>query len=207
MGHRTFNKYRFLLLYPLLGVLATMNMRAGVVPPTSIIVSLGANHLFMKAMKDSAIQHFKIHSPGFYIKLSGEDYVSKRNFVHVDLNMSFNQGTIADGTVRATRLCFNYGFGRVYNRVKLILSPGFCYSTVGYHNNAINRSIDESRFAPSLGLQIDFALIKSRYRYLAIFIEGSAMIAKPSRWVQQVALGLNWKPSFKKEDKPIVLPY
>jgi len=54
---------------------------------------------------------FRMDAPGFYVKISIEDYLGKKAFRHLDFNMSFNNGTIDDGTVRESRFCLNYGIG------------------------------------------------------------------------------------------------
>lgn len=176
------------------------------VPPSSLVISLGASRISMKPAKDSSISGFRLPKPGIYVKLSGESYFNARDFVHVDLNMSINKGVMDNGYLKESRLCFNYGFGRTYNLVKITISPGLCYSSVGYENTLTKKSIIETRFAPSIGIQTDLVIFSSTYRYIGLFVEGSAMLATPSRWVHQVAVGLAWKPSFRKPEKDIYLP-
>ena len=176
------------------------------VPPSSLILSLGASRIYMQPAKDSSINGFRLPKPGIYVKLSGESYFNARDFVHVDLNMSINKGVIANGYMKESRLCFNYGFGRTYKIAKFSISPGLCYSSVGYENTLSKKSYIETRFAPSLGVQSDLIIFSSDYRYIGLFVEGSLMLATPSRWVHQVTVGLAWKPSFRKPEKDIYLP-
>ena len=176
------------------------------VPPSSLILSLGASRIYMQPAKDSSINGFRLPKPGIYVKLSGESYFNARDFVHVDLNMSINKGVIANGYMKESRLCFNYGFGRTYKIAKFSISPGLCYSSVGYENTLSKKSYIETRFAPSLGVQSDLIIFSSDYRYIGLFVEGSLMFATPSRWVHQVTVGLAWKPSFRKPEKDIYLP-
>ncbi len=198
-------KYRP-LLYALFLSLAAVQTYAGQVPPSNIIISFGTSLITLKPVTDSAVHGFSMRSPGLYIKVSGENYKDRHTFVHVDLNMSLNNGTMDNGTVKESRLCFNYGFGKCYDRVKLELTPGLCYSAIAYENKLLGRSLSEGRFAPALAVQTDLILMRSRYRYLAIFVEASAMLTKPSQWVQQLAFGINWKPDFRKEPRKVVLP-
>lgn len=184
-------------------------LQAGVVqaPPGRVIISLGGNAISMKPMSDSAVHELSLNYPGFYVKISGEGYVNERRFTHVDLNMSFNNGKIEDGTMRESRLCLNYGVGWTYDVVKLSINPGLCYSSIGYQNNTLNKSVTETRFAPSLGLQIDMILLQKQHQYVALFVEGSAMLAKSSHAVHQIAFGINWQPGFRKDDRPIPQAY
>ena len=175
-------------------------------PPSSLILSLGASRIYMQPAKDSSINGFRLPKSGIYVKLSGESYFNARDFVHVDLNMSINKGVIDNGYMKESRLCFNYGFGRTYKIAKFSISPGLCYSSVGYENTLTKKSYIETRFAPSLGVQSDLIIFSSDYRYIGLFVEGSLMFATPSRWVHQVTVGLAWKPSFRKPEKDIYLP-
>jgi len=176
------------------------------VPRSEVIISIGGNRLSMKAANDSSIHGFRLNYPGFYAKVSGENYINASNFIHVDLNMSFNRAIMEHGYARTSRLNFNYGFGKMYERVKLSVSPGLCYCQMAYQNDALNKGVTETRFAPSLGFQTDLILFKTEYQYLALFVEGSAMFAKPSRWVHQVSAGICWKPSFRKKEPDMVMP-
>ena len=176
------------------------------IPRSMIILHVAANKLYMKPLSDSSVNEFRIVSPGLYFKVSGEAYMSATRFMHVDLGLSLNRGVMKDGYFRTSRLCMNYGIGKTFERFKFTLSPGLCYSQVAYTNEAINHSIMESRFSPSLGLQTDIILYKTQYKYLGLFIEGSLMIAKPSRCIHQLAAGISWKPSFTKEKPPVVAP-
>lgn len=200
-----FKKYRNLLGLLVLMILSQF-VWAVQGPPSSLIVFVGASRISLKPAKDSAINAFNMIKPGIYVKFSIENYVNSSNFVHLDLNMSINKGAMENGYWRESRLCFNYGFGRTYRFAKISISPGLCYSSVGYENTLTKKSIAETRFAPSLGLQTDFIILKSDYRYLALFVEASAMFAKPARWVQQLAIGIAWRPSFRKPEKDKYLP-
>jgi hypothetical protein len=182
-------------------LLAAGHVHAIEVPRSNLIIHVGMNNMYLSPVKDTAVDHFRVSFPGLYAKFSGESFSNAVDFVHFDLNLSLNKAVMTNGYGKISRLCFNYGFGKCYERVKFTLSPGLCYSIVGYENQLNKRSILESRFAPSLALQVDLILIKTNYQYLGLFIEGSAMIAKPSRWVHQLAFGISWKPSFRKEDK------
>ncbi len=196
-------KKTFLIL---LLALVSSYSRAVEVPRSDLIVHIGVNRLSMQAALDSSINGFRLNYPGFYAKLSGEGYSNATNFVHFDLNLSLNKAKMDNGYARISRLCMNYGFGKTLDRVKFTVSPGLCYSQVAYQNEANSKGVTESRFAPSLALQTDLIILKSTYRYLGLFLEGSFMFAKPTRWVHQVAVGLSWKPSFRKEDRPMVTP-
>ncbi|MDI1234372.1 MAG: hypothetical protein PSX81_08825 [bacterium] len=205
MFHKKIIIYRCFLVIAF-ALLLSIRLGATGVPPSSLILSLGASRISMKPAIDSAINGFKLPKPGVYVKLSGESYFNARDFIHVDLNMSINKGVMDNGYLKESRLCFNYGFGRSFKLVKVSISPGLCYSSVGYENTRTKKSIVETRFAPSLGVQTDLIILSSPYRYLGIFIEGSVMFAKPSRWVHQLAIGIAWKPSFRKPEKDIYLP-
>jgi len=197
--------FRSLICF-ILAIGFSANVKGMGLPPSSLILSLGASRISMKPAKDSSIGGFKLPKPGIYVKLSAESYFNFRDFVHVDLNMSINKGIMDNGYMKESRLCFNYGFGRTYKMAKFSISPGLCYSSVGYENTLTKKSIVETRFAPSLGMQADLIIVSSDYRYLGLFVEGSIMFATPSRWVHQLTVGLAWKPSFRKPDKDIYLP-
>jgi hypothetical protein len=192
-----------ILLSACLGPLSPNAME---VPRTAVIIHIGGNALNMKPFKDTSINAFRVSYPGFYAKVAGESYYNATDFVHFDLGMSLNRAAMEHGYARISRLVMNYGFGKTLERVKFTLSPGLCYSQMAYQNEANNRTMTETRFSPSLALQTDLILYKSQYNYLGIFAEGSIMIAEPKRCVHQLAIGLSWKPSFRKNDVDPVAP-
>jgi hypothetical protein len=177
------------------------------VPDGGFFLAIGTSLISMQPTEDSSIRNFRMDDPGFYFKLSFEDYIKKRTFRHLDFNMSFNNGTIDGGIAKESRFCINYGIGWDFDGLKFQLSPGFCYSSIGYNNKALDKSFVDTRFAPSLGIQTDLVLIKTNYTYLALFVEGSAMFTNKSQWVQQLAIGINWQPGFRKEKKGKFVPY
>jgi hypothetical protein len=190
----------------LLLVLLSSAALAVEIPRTSVILHGGVNALNMKPGKDSSIIGFKPSFPGIYFKVSGEAYMNARDFVHFDLNLSYNEAVMDNGYARISRLCMNYGFGKTYKVVKFTVSPGLCYSTIGYQNEASKKSLMENRFSPSLGLQTGLIIYQTPYQYLGLFIEGSLMIAKPSRCIHQLSAGIAWKPSFRKVEQGAAMP-
>lgn len=176
------------------------------IPRSDAIIHVGANMLGIRPMKDSAINDFRLKIPGLYVKVSGENYVNGNTFVLVDLNMSFNYGWIQSGYARTSRLVFEYGYGKRFDNFKLSASAGLCYASAGYLNRSREKSLTENRFAPSISGQADLILFSNTYNYLALFLELSLMVNKPSRMVNQGVIGLAWKPNFKKAPKPVFTP-
>lgn len=176
------------------------------VPRSDAIIHVGANMLGMKSMKDSAISDFRLKIPGLFVKVAGENYIDANTFIAIDLNMSFNYGWIQSGYARTSRLVFEYGYGKLYDHFKLSASAGLCYVSAGYLNKSREKSLTESRFAPSLTGQADLILYSNTYNYLALFLNLSLMVNKPSRMVNQGVFGLAWKPNFRKAPRPVYTP-
>ncbi|MFM6982534.1 MAG: hypothetical protein ACKOXF_00260 [Chitinophagaceae bacterium] len=171
-----------------------------------LLLSFGVSEWYMKPDPGMVLPGYKTSPPGYYYRIGYEFFISDTRFMHTELLMSFNSASMEGGIVKSSRLCYNYGFGLEFGRFKWSLNPGLCYVSLAYQNNISGETLAETRFAPSLGLQADYAFVKTKRQYMSLFTELSVMAHKPSKWVNQLAAGLSWKPVLSKERKAAVSP-
>ncbi len=170
------------------------------------VFSFGFTGMYMRPVKDTSVSGFNLKLPGKYYRVSIENYIDPETFIHSDLILSFIRGTSKYGIFRSSRLNFNYGIGKKYGRIKLAFNPGFCFVSAIYQDNRTGSTIAENRFSPSAGLQFDYAIVNSGARFFSVFTELNFMIHKPVKWVNQLAIGLSWKPVFTQKTKKPVSP-
>lgn len=171
-----------------------------------MLLGFGLNYLYMKPLPEANSRNFSINFPGIYFRAGGEYFVNDTRFIHSEMYMSINKGSMDNGFIKTSRLNYNYGIGWDYRVFKWSLNPGFCFVSVAYQDNISTKTITETRFAPSAGLQFDLMLLDKNRQYLSLFTEAGVMISLNSKWVNQLATGINWKPSFSKPKKEPVSP-
>lgn len=184
-------------------LLSVQDLRAD---ESRFLLSFGLSKWYMKADPRLAAPGFKPLSPGYYFSAGVETVQNMHDLSHMELSMSMNHGSMENGIVKSSRLCYNFGYGKVYGRLKAAWSAGLCYVSLAYQDNISGKTAAETRFAPDLGLQLAYAFVKGPRQYLSCFADMSIMVHTSSKWVNQFSTGISWKPVFGKAPQRAVSP-